>query len=97
MLLGELSKKTKCNSKTLDRYVRFGLVTHSIGENGYRDFGAEAVTQVELIQVLRKKPFRKNIEDIKVVFDRIPLSTLERLGKGSLKQLQRFLLDKDLL
>jgi MerR family redox-sensitive transcriptional activator SoxR len=52
MRIGELSKATGASTRSLRYYEQRGLITSSRQSNGYRDFDADAVEVVELIQDL---------------------------------------------
>lgn len=98
MLIGDVAKAAQCKRPTLDRYVRAGLIPCSEdGESGYRIFTEEAITRVAMIKTLTKRPFRLDLEEIKDVFKKVPLSDLNAKRNTSVKALQRYLLDKDLL
>jgi DNA-binding transcriptional MerR regulator len=98
MLIGEILKATKCKRPTFDRYARLGLMPYSENqENGYREFDDEAVSRVQLIRVLMNRPFRLDLNDIKKIFEKVPIATLTKRMDASKRSLQQFLLDKDLL
>jgi len=98
MLIGELAKKTKTKRPTLDRYVRLGLIPHEVNpENEYREFNGEAIKRVGLIRVLRKRPFRRRLEEIKEIFEKIPILKLEEKIKQSNEEALRLLSMNDLL
>lgn len=97
MLIGELFNKTKCKKQTLDRYIRLDLIPCGENDNGYRTFDDEAVHRVELIKALTKRPFKRDLEEIKEIFKKVPITELMTKKKDSNKKLLQFLNERDLL
>ncbi|WP_078917605.1 MerR family transcriptional regulator [Streptomyces sp. NRRL S-813] len=52
MRIGELSRATGVSTRSLRYYERQGLLTSERRPNGYREYGPQAVRQVDLIQDL---------------------------------------------
>ena len=96
--LGQLAKKAKCPQKTVDHYVRRGLIPFTTGENGYRLFDEEdALARVGLIRAMLRRPINRDIEDIKKLFSNASIADLQAQHRSSTKQLFRFLVDKGLI
>jgi len=52
MKVGELAQQTRASIRSLRYYEEMGLLSCRRGANGYRDFGPEAIAQVEHIRTL---------------------------------------------
>lgn len=52
MLIGELSTRTAVSTRALRHYEKLGMLCSERGENGYRNYGEEAVEWVKSIQFL---------------------------------------------
>ncbi|MCP3063789.1 MerR family DNA-binding transcriptional regulator [Myxococcus sp. K38C18041901] len=46
MNIGELARRTGCSARSIRHYEKAGLLASSRRANGYRDFDADAVSQV---------------------------------------------------
>jgi DNA-binding transcriptional MerR regulator len=97
MLLGELRKKTKCTRQSLDRYAQLGLIPFTENDHGYRIFNKEAIDRVDLIRALTKRPFKRDLKEIKEIFEKVSIAQLVERKKDSNKKLLHFLNEHDLL
>lgn len=99
LLLGDVAKGARTNPKTLDHYVRLGLVAPlSRRDNGYRLFdGPDALSRLRLIKALRRRPFKRNLDEIKTIFRKVSIAVLIARLDESEKKLFQFLNDGDLL
>jgi DNA-binding transcriptional MerR regulator len=98
MLFGELLKRTACKRSTLDRYVRLDLIPYAQNlENNYRKFPEEAINRVELIRLLTKRPFRLDLEEIRNIFQKVPIVELVAKKEVSIQHLLQFLNENNLL
>jgi DNA-binding transcriptional MerR regulator len=97
--IGELAKRTKLSRATVDRYERLRLV-HPTSEDTslkIRYFDETTVKKIELIKKFQKKPFRLLLEDIKKIFDDIPIDVLIKLSHKSDKTILNFMSDNKFL
>ncbi len=98
MLFWQLLKETKCTRPTLDRYVRLGLIPFVENpSNGFRKFPKEAIDRVELIRTLTKRPFKRDLEEIRNIFQRVPIPQLVAEKEISISHLLQFLNENNLL
>lgn len=94
MRIGDLARETGSGRATLDRYAQFGLVPFVEDvRNGYREFSEEAVLRVQLIQDLKRRPFRYGLDEIRRIFDKVPLAELDRRRVASKKDLLLYLIE----
>ncbi|WP_158887100.1 MerR family transcriptional regulator [Amycolatopsis anabasis] len=52
MRIGELAERTGVTTRALRYYEQQGLITAERGDNGYREYGPAAVTQVHNVRML---------------------------------------------
>lgn len=52
MLIGELAARTSVSARALRHYDKLGMLHSDRGENGYRNFGEQAIEAVKSIQFL---------------------------------------------
>lgn len=53
MLIGDVCSRCRLTRKAVEYYVERGLISPTVGENGYRDFSKEDAEKLERIAVLR--------------------------------------------
>lgn len=96
--ISELAKKVNISKSTLNRYVDIGLIepTAVNPKNNYRHFNDETIRKVEMMKILKEKPFRLKLKEIKDVLNQISLSALEAPLQQSEKNLLDFLIEKEL-
>ena len=66
MRINDIEKRTGISKRTIDFYVKEGLLNPKVEKaNGYRNFSAQDVEQLEIISKLRKLEF--SIADIRTM------------------------------
>ena len=90
----ELAQKVNFSKSTLNRYIDIGLIEPARinSENNYRYFDNEVVRRLELLKILKRKPFRLKLQEIKDVLNQVDLSVLESHLRRSEKDLLDFLI-----
>lgn len=90
----ELAQKVNISKSTLNRYIDIGLIEPARinSENNYRYFDNEVVRRLELLKILKRKPFRLKLQEIKDVLNQVDLSVLESHLRRSEKDLLDFLI-----
>jgi DNA-binding transcriptional MerR regulator len=94
-MLGDLLSEVGGPRSTLDRYVRLGLIPYSTDGNDYRLFCLEdACRRVELVRLLRKRPFKYNLDEVKHIFGAITIQVLVEERNKSNKALRFYLVNQ---
>jgi len=96
--IGKLAQKVDLSKSTLNRYVDIGLIEpiHIEPKNNYRHFDNETIQKLKMVEILKKKPFRLKLKEIKGVLNQVDLVTLENHLQNSKKNLLDFLIEKEI-
>lgn len=87
MLLHEVIRRTGLTRKAVEYYIAQGLLSPNAAENGYRTFGEDDVSRLEMIAAYRK--LGVGIADIRSILDGDEKQVLSRLLLGQTLAAQR--------